>query len=261
MNDGYSCSVGNKFNFNLFIFAKKTQMRFIFLIFSFFVAFQDAAAQCDSKVEPSDNSVLKYRQRGNRCEGFYRSLVSRTATLEMVSCTWGDFRFKKERGEIITLQAPSAGENTVRVYAQGIPVSLYYRMDAELKGGESLTWAADDVLLRDPYTSHAYNIGILAYTQESEKKVYFPVKSRSKFLSAATHQQVTVKLAGNMRVSDLKWQLDGSEWNAETGPFPDGRPIKITLPAGLKSGRHLLEIKYRAENDTKEYSRRIDLKL
>jgi hypothetical protein len=236
-------------------------MRFVFLILSLSIAFQEVSAQCDSKVEPSDNSVLKYRQRGNRCEGFYRSLVSRSATLEIVSCTRGDFRFKNEKGEIITLQVPSAGETPIRVYAQGIPVSLYYRMDAELKTGQTLTWAADDVLLRDAYTSRAYNIGLLAYSGEPGNRVYHPVQSRSKLLSAAASQQVIVKLTGNMRVSTLKWQVGGGDWRSETGPFPDGRPIKIALPADLKSGRHVLEIKYRAENDTKENTRRIDLKL
>jgi hypothetical protein len=234
-------------------------MRLIIPLLLLYFCTAEAIAQCDAKVEPSDNTVLRYRARGDRCEGFYRSKVSSTG-LELVSCTLGDFRFKNEPGEIITLQAPSAGEQPVSVRAQGIPITLYYRMDTELKAGQTLNWAAGDVLLKDPSTSRAYNIGLFAFRGEGVTRTYLPVATRSKLLAEqATSKQVIVKFMATGRLANFSWQLNGGGWQSEIGPFPDGRAIRVALPAELKPGRHTLEVRYRAQNETETKTRRFVL--
>lgn len=214
------------------------------------------SAQCDPNLEAADNSTLRYQPRGNRCEGFYRSKVS-AASLELIACTQGDFRFKNEAGEIITLSLPSAGKQSVQVRAQGIPINLYYRMDASLQGSQSLNWEVSPVLLKDTRTSRAYNLGLLAFTGEGNQKVYYPVSSQSKLLpKAAGQDSLVLQFMGTARLASFKYQLDQEPLKPLTGSFPDGRPIRLKLSGNLPKGRHTLVVKYRAQNDTEETTRR-----
>lgn len=237
-------------------------MRWIFLsLFLIAASINSSFAQCDSSLEPSDNSVLRYRSRGNRCEGFFRRNVS-SAGLELVSCTIGDFRFKNEKGEIITLQVPSSGQKPAYVRAQSILSGVYYRMDAELKSGQSLEWTADDVLLKRQETSRASNIGLLAFRGDGVARIFFPVEARSKLLSTQqANAQIVVRLLSAARPASLRWQLNGGAWQEETGPFFAGRPFRILLPAGLKAGKHTLEIRFRGLNEPDEIPLRFVIQI
>lgn len=212
-------------------------------------------AQCDPDLTASDNAVLQYKDRGNRCEGFYRSKVSNNSKLYVVSCTWGDFKFKNEKGEVITLSVPGAGEQSVKVRAQGIPVGLYYRMDAALDGKKTLKWDANEVLLKYPDTKMAYNIGLRAFFGDDDKLVFVPVAAASKLLSPTNNNApaVVVQLMCNTRLAAFSWQLDGGGWKKLEGPFRDGKPVRLQLPANTSKGKkHKLEVKYRLENDSRD---------
>lgn len=223
----------------------------------------DSKSQCDDNVNPSKHNPLHYRQFSDRCEGFYRSKVS-SESLELLSCTLGSFRFKNEKGEVISLQVPAADEKRVRVHAQGLPVDLYYRMDTELSGKQKLEWAADDILLRHDRTKRSRNIGITAYSGKGAERVYMPVKARSKLLGAPPDSvSVIIKLVGHTRLNSLYWKLDNAQYQTEEGPFPDGRPILISFPVEmlLESKEYSLEIRYRPENGGRTKSRRFKLKI
>jgi hypothetical protein len=49
--------------------------------------------------------MTAYKPRNNRCKGFYMSNLSRAA-FDLVSCTYGGFRFKSAQKELITIQLP-----------------------------------------------------------------------------------------------------------------------------------------------------------
>lgn len=227
----------------------------LFLISTF------ARTQCDAKIEPSENSTLRYQMRGNRCEGFYRSKVS-AASLELIAFTIGEFKFKNDQKELIILSLPSAGKEAVKVRAQGIPLNLYYRMDAELVAGKTLTWEVAPVLLKDERTTRAYNIGLLAFQGAGNKQVFFPVTPQSKLLPKnSVKDSLILQFMGTARLASFKYQLDQTPLKLMKGSFPDGRPIRVKLSADLPKGLHTLVIKYRAQNDSEESTRRYQFQL
>ena len=238
-------------------------MRYLLSIFIVFLncSFTLAQAQCDTRVEPSENSTLRYQTRGNRCEGFYRSKVS-AASLELIACTVGEFRFKNDKTELITLSLPSAGKEAIQVRAQGIPINLYYRMDAELVAGKTLNWDVAPVLLKDERTTRAYNIGLLAFQGTGTKQVFFPVAPQSKLLPKSNvKDSLVLQFMGTARLASFKYQLDQAPLTPLKGSFPDGRPIRVKLSADLPKGLHTLVIKYRAQNDSEESTRRYQFQM
>jgi hypothetical protein len=218
--------------------------------------------QCDPRLQPSDNSSLRYKTRGNRCEGFYRSKVS-SASLDFIAFTIGDFRFKNDAAEVVTLSVPSAGSKKVGVRAHGIPINLYYRMDAELSGQQTLDWDVAAVLLKDENTKRAYNIGLLAQLgEEATTQTFYPVKCNSKLLpKSAEKDSLVLQFMGSARLASFEWQLDKDPAKPLRGSFPDGRPIQLRLSATLPKGLHTLTIKYRAQNDAETVIRRFQLQL
>lgn len=230
----------------------------------FFIAFAYAPiayAQCDPNIEPSSSSSLRYQPRGNRCEGFYRSKVG-SASLELISCTLGEFRFKNEASEVITLSLPATTKQAVKVRAQGIPLNLYYRMDASLEAGKPLNWEPAAILLRDPITSRDYNIGLLAFQGEGVQQVFFPVASQSKLLAkSSVKDSLILQFMGSARMASFKWQIDAGPLTPLKGSLPDGRPVRLKISANLPKGPHTLTVKYRAQNDDKETTRRYQLQL
>ena len=221
-----------------------------------------SSASCDPNIMPSDNSSLGYQWRGNRCEGFYRSKVS-SASLELITCTIGDFRFKNDPTEVIFLTVPSAGSKKVRIRAKGIPLTLYYRMDAELSGLQTLDWDVFTVLFRNEYSKRAYNIGVLAEVGEDvTTQTFYPVKCNSKLLpKSAEKDSLLLQFMGSARLASFEWQLDKNPAKPLRGTFPDGRPIQLRLSATLPKGLHTLTIIYRVQNSTERVARRFQLQL
>ncbi len=225
----------------------------LFFLFLVLLAPDFLAGQCDNQITPADNAVLRYKYRGNRCEGFYRSKVS-AGSLALVSCTLGEFRFKSDPEERITLQV--ASEKAVNIRAQGIPIDLYYRMDASLEPDQKLEWDVASVLLKDSKTAKAFNIGLLAFRESEGNKIFYPVKSVSKLLTPAnTKDTVLLQLMGSERVESLKWQLNNGPAIPLKGPFPDGRSIRIKIPApDSREKTQVLLIKYKTPNGLHEKS-------
>lgn len=220
------------------------------------------SAQCDDSLRPSENAALSYRTRGNRCEGFYRANVS-ASSLALVSCTRGDFSFTPENGELITLSLPAGIQGSIDVRAQGIPTTLYYRMDARLAPGETLRWSPADVLLKDERTARPSNIGLLAFRGSGQDRVYYPLVARSRIQPATTtgRQPAILKFMGSQRIAHFQWRLNNGQWKPLTGPFLSGRAISLSLPEELPGGRHVLEIEYRNLNAAEPVRRRYNLHL
>ncbi|MBK8655628.1 MAG: hypothetical protein IPN20_17345 [Haliscomenobacter sp.] len=191
----------------------------LFFLFLVLLAPDFLAGQCDNQITPADNAVLRYKYRGNRCEGFYRSKVS-AKSLALVSCTLGEFRFKSDPEERITLQV--ASEKAVNIRAQGIPIDLYYRMDASLEPDQKLEWDVASVLLKDSKTA---KLLISDYSLFGNPKA-------TKFLPGKSVPAIPLK-----------------------GPFPDGRSIRIKIPApDSREKTQVLLIKYKTPNGLHEKS-------
>jgi hypothetical protein len=86
-----------------------------------------------------DNPAIAYKQRGNRCEGFYQSPVS-AGSLDLVSLLRGRLDFDPKKDTMLYISAPQVRKRQVHIQAVGIPIKTYYRLDAWLEPGERLEW-------------------------------------------------------------------------------------------------------------------------
>jgi len=222
-------------------------------------------AQCDPTIKPTTNRSLRYQNRGNRCEGLYRSKVS-SSNLRLVSFTQGIFRFKGEEEEMITLSTPVKAEDTAYLRATGIPFDLYYRMDALLLRRRPIRWPVGEVLARDSRTRYARNIGLYGYIDAPGKRVYIPIQPVSDQYKPNNLRPTDywIRFVASKRLSQVRWRLRGeTEYKLlrEGGSFYSGRPISIRLPATLEPGRYTLEIEAKEYNRPEYISKRYDFRL
>ena len=238
-------------------------------IFLFLLSLQSGwsslAAQCDPDIKPTDNPILRYQDRGNRCEGHYRSKVS-SSNLQLVSFTQGIFRFKGEQEEVITLTTPVEAEDTVYLRAMGIPFELYYRMDALLLRRRPFRWPVGEVLARDIRTRYARNIGLYGYIDTLGKRVFVPVRPVSDQYQPDNSKPTKywIRFVASRRLSQVRWRLRGQtdyQLLRDGGSFYSGKPIPIRLPATLEPGRYTLEIEAKEYNRPEYITKRYDFRL
>jgi hypothetical protein len=227
--------------------------------------FPSLTAQCDPAIKPTTNRSLRYQNRGNRCEGLYRSKVS-SSNLRLVSFTQGTFRFKGEEKEVITLSTPVEAKDTVYLRATGIPFDLYYRMDALLLHRRPVRWPVGEVLARGSRTRYPRNIGLYGYVDTPSKRVFVPIRpvsDRYKPNSVQTAPYM-IQFVASKRLSQVRWRLRGQtdyQLLRDGSSFYSGRPIPIRLPATLKPGRYTLEIEAKEYNRPDYISKRYDFRL
>jgi len=230
---------------------------------SFYLA-PSLTAQCDPAIKPTTNRSLRYQDRGNRCEGLYRSKVS-SSNLRLVSFTQGIFRFKGEKEEVITLNTPVESEDTVFLRATGIPFDLYYRMDALLIRQKPIRWPVREVLARGSRTRYARNIGLYGYVGSNRKTTYVPVRAVSdQYDQNNSSSGYRIKLVASTSLSQVRWRLrDQTEYKLlrDGGRFYSGWLIPIQLPADLAPGAYTLEIEAKEYNRPEYISKRYDFRL
>jgi hypothetical protein len=202
---------------------------------------KESNSQCNISVVPSSNRAISYKNRENRCEGFYQDKV--TFGLKLVSCTLGDFRYSTNNEEVINLSiVPISNTEQVHIEAQGIPNDLYYRMDATLQSGKILNWDVASVLLKDARSARDYNIGVKAFQTQNNQKVIIPVVTSSKFLPPVSKDSIVMKFINTTRTSSFQYQLDDGPLHLLKGSFPPGRLISFKLGANIQKGIHVLKL-------------------
>jgi len=222
-------------------------------------------AQCDPAIKPTTNRSLRYQNRGNRCEGLYRSKVS-SSNLRLVSFTQGIFRFKGAGEEVITLTTPVEAEDTIYLRATGIPFDLYYRMDALLLRQRPFRWPVGEVLARGSRTRYARNIGLYGYVGSPGRRVFIPVRPVSDQYDPDDPPPTVylIQLVASRRLSRVRWRLRGQtkyRLLRGGGSFYSGIPISIRLPDQLKPGHYTLEIEAKEYNRPEYISKRYDFRL
>ena len=153
----------------------KIFLSLLLLLIFFYIGITPILAQCDNRLTPSNNDLISYQYRQNRCEGFYIAKVSGNPSLEVVGFVKGTFSYELNPIEQIEVIPETPDEINIR--AVGIPMTLYYRLDGIANQGKSLVWKVGDVLYRESVPSH--NIGIYGWVQEGLREVYFPVQTRA----------------------------------------------------------------------------------
>jgi len=97
-------------------------------------------------LSPLPGSTSQYKDRGNRCEGFYVADVG-IKSIELISFTEGRLSYELKPGVKLQVSTPTqTGQVHVRALAK--PPKTYYRMDTTLEGSSVLIWARG----RRPFT-------------------------------------------------------------------------------------------------------------
>jgi hypothetical protein len=115
---------------------------------------------------------LRYCERGNRCEGFY---VAHPVGkfLEVVGVIAGRFHFTFNEEEVLNISSPVILDHLIQVRAVGLPPKTYYRMDAQLEPGQTLTWPVRDVIY--PRKLSYNEIGVFGWIGEETEQTYVPI--------------------------------------------------------------------------------------
>jgi hypothetical protein len=207
---------------------------------------------CDS-LEPIPESPMQYKNRGNRCEGFYVADVG-ARNIDVVALTIGPLKYDLSKDAKLLISAP-AQIGLVHVRAVAIPPRTYYRMDADLNGGKVLEWPVDEVLR--PAKLISERIGILAWRSLGKEKVLVPLLIRTSGSSTESRPTpIYLVVRPSFDVEAVKWRFGsaGEAGCSPLGPWRDaprtealaGQPISIKL-AGFK-GLMCVEVAARTEN-------------
>lgn len=194
-------------------------------------------AQCADDLKSIGGS-MGYKNRGQYCEGFYRSLVSST-DLQMVHFTKGKLSYSSTEAETLQLSIPVSTNQEIKVRGMGIPRNLFYRFDATLGMGEKFEWKTGTILLKNAQTKYARLLGLHGFTESNGDKIYFPVQVGDANKQAAYQ----IKFVASGLVQQVKWKIDGQtdfELLKNGGSFSSGRAITIALPVDLPSGQYKL---------------------
>ena len=175
--------------------------------------------------------------------------------MQLISFTFGQFRFKDDPSELIKLAIPGTIKGPAYVRALGIRPRLNYRMDAKISTGVPLGWPAKDVLLRHKWTRHARNIGLYGYINAAEPK-YFPLRHSSKLLGNGTGPAILL-LRSSTRLTNISWAIVSSpsekvsKFQKLKTSYRAWEKIPIELPKELK-GSYWIKVKAKEANSIPE---------
>jgi hypothetical protein len=218
---------------------RKIILLFIAIPFFFNLSLADP---CDQHlIENADsNQEIAYRRFSNRCEGFYGAKVSNNV-FRVVGLTVGKLTFAMHREEVLSVALAHYPNETINIQAMSIPVRTYYRMDARIEPGETLSWPVKDIILKRPEELTADKIGLLAYLNDDKGKIYFPVKAQSIQKSADRETSINLIVSPLKDLGSFKWRINkgsGKEKTTEkkwddpvehSNKFPTGHPITIQI--------------------------------
>lgn len=140
-------------------------------------AAQGIELECDSLIQ-STSGALGYQERSGdtRCEGAYESTVSATG-LELVSATIGPIIFDAEAHDHVVIEVPELGNGDskpVDIRSVGLPLGLYFRLDARANPGSSMRWSLTPVVR--PWGLKSADLGAFGVAIIDEQRVIVPLK-------------------------------------------------------------------------------------
>ncbi len=180
------------------------------------------AQECDPEIlkEATDNAYTQYTSRDNRCEGFYSIGVE--AELSVVSVTLGPVEYTLTEDERIEVSSPIVDTEPVHVRAVGIPIDTYYRLDAMISPGESLTWPVGDVLFKENLTSK--DVGAFGWIGEERIEQYVPVQLTTADAENTQNSALRILVRPAIDVRNVKWR-GAVAVNGECAPMSDWNDV------------------------------------
>jgi hypothetical protein len=198
---------------------------------------------CDPSLEPVENLDLQYRERGDRCEGFYQANVASGDVLQIVGLTYGIFTYNALEDQSIVLDCPLASDCSVHVRAVGVPIRMYYQMDATVGPGETLLWPLDEVVLAQGIP--AEDIALSAWIGDPESisspEVYVPVRVSGGSEYECSTCPVVLCIRSSADVGDVQWRFAAAH-DGTCGTWSDWKPVSDLLYSAGRQIRISIEV-------------------
>ena len=210
---------------------------------------------CDSLVATRSSDPLRYRQRGDRCEGVYGQNVAGSSTLRVASLVESLEAFDDSSSLPLRVEwTPPQGE-AVSLRATAIRAGLYYRMETVRPiAASSFAWPAD---VRRPLGISSADVGITGTASMSiggeRREVLVPLRI-SQRRAPARSSSYRLTLWPTVGLSEVYLTVastgpDGApvrylkhDEKLGYGVYPAERPIVVRLPAFTERGVYLVRV-------------------
>ena len=210
--------------------------------------------ECDSlPVRVSD--PLRYRQRGDRCEGVYGQDVSGSSELQLVGVVEHVEPFDDTTSAPLRIEWTPPEGAAVTLRATSLRPGLYYRMQtARPIARARYDWPSD---VRRPLRIRSADVGLVGSTTMTlggaPREVFVPlrVSQRRPAASTASYRLTVMPAVGlsEVYVTVAVTAADGSparhlqrDQKLGYGFYPAARPIDVRLPALSERGVYLVRI-------------------
>lgn len=211
------------------------------------------AVDCDSLVTTRASDPLRYRQRGDRCEGVYGKSVSGSSTLRVAALVESLESFADSSTLPLRVEWTAPPGDSVTVRASALRAGLYYRMEtAHPIVGSRFVWPAD---VRAPLRLSSADIGVTGVIATSiggeRREVLVPLRisQRKAPVRSASYRLTLWPTVGlsEVYVTIAAIGADGAptrylqrDEKLGYGYYPAERPIVVRLPALAERGVYLV---------------------
>ncbi|MCI5166977.1 MAG: hypothetical protein D3903_13005 [Candidatus Electrothrix sp. GM3_4] len=206
-----------------------------FLFFPIFFGNALAVSPPCQSLIPVDNPIIAYKQRGNRCEGFYKARIS--VSLDLVSLLYGKLTFTPSTLHVIS---PKVRKQRILAQAVGIPLKTYYRLDALIEPDKSFEWPLN---LVKKMKLRPEQIGLFGKLSD-KKDMYVPLTVAESKAISPTSLDLNLKLRASTDVSIVKWRkntMKGELCDLSENDWDSGDPITPTSAGRFYAGQ-LIEL-------------------
>jgi hypothetical protein len=210
---------------------------------------------CDSLVATQTSDPLRYRQRGDRCEGVYGQNVSGSSTLRVASLVESLEAFDDSSSLPLRVEWTAPEGEAVLLRASAIRAGLYYRMETVRPiAASSFSWPAD---VRRPLRISSADVGVTGVTSMtvggSRREVLVPLRiSQRRPPTRSSSYRLTLWPTIGLSEVYLTVAATGAsgapvrylkrDEKLGYGVYPAERPIVVRLPALSERGVYLVRV-------------------
>ena len=160
-------------------------------------------------VNADSNPAIAYKQRGQRCEGFYESPVG-AESLSLVSLLYGRLEFGENNNEELHIIVPQTVKQQVHIQAVGIPLKTYYRLDTWVQPGQRFTWPLGIV---GKMMLSLDNIGLFGMSV-AHPEIHVPLVLEDNFSPSAP---LNITLRASVDVGAVRWRMSPMDDEGQCG--------------------------------------------
>lgn len=210
---------------------------------------------CDSLVATRTSDPLRYRQRGDRCEGVYGTNVSGSSTLRVAALVESVEAFGDGSSLPLRVEWTAPPGDSVTLRASATRAGLYYRMETINPIAESpYLWPSD---VRAPLRLASTDVGVLGVIGKSiggvRREVLVPLRIsqrkpparsanyRLTLWPAVALSEVYVTIAETDSAGAPKRFLKRDQ-KLGYGYYPAERPIAVRLPTLTRRGVYFVRV-------------------